>query len=88
MNTLRSIIGKTRRDGVRNKEVRDQCEIIDINKFVKGRKKEWNNHVTRLRDDRITKIARDMKPLGRRGIGRPQQRWKDGLQSTSSESPG
>ncbi|KAJ4440659.1 hypothetical protein ANN_08806 [Periplaneta americana] len=75
MNTLRSIIGETRRDSVRNKEVRDQCEIIDINKFVKGRKKEWNNHVRRRRDDRIAKIARDMKPLGRRGIGRPQQRW-------------
>lgn len=35
MNTLRTIIGKTRYDGIRNTDVRQQCKIGDIIKDEK-----------------------------------------------------
>ena len=37
MKTLRSAIGVTFWDRMRNKDVRDQCNIQDINKWIAGK---------------------------------------------------
>lgn len=87
MNTLRAIAGKSRLDRVRNQEIREQCQIGDIVRFTKTRRKEWNNHVTRANDDRLIKIVRDGNPVGKRDAGRPRKRWIQSWQSTSTETP-
>ncbi|XP_056635947.1 uncharacterized protein LOC130444692 [Diorhabda sublineata] len=38
-----------------------------------------NNHITRMTDDRVVKIARDKSPAGRRSFGRPRRRWSDNI---------
>ena len=65
MNTLRAIVGKTRLDRVRNSTVREQCGVQDVSKFVKVRRKAWNEHVSRARDTRLIKIVRNNKPEGK-----------------------
>ena len=85
MNTLRAIVGKTRLDRVRNSTVREQCGVQDVSKFVKVRRKAWNEHVSRAGDTRLIKIVRDNKPEGKRYPGRPLKRWAQSWVSTSIE---
>ena len=81
MNTLRAIVGKTRLDRVRNSTVREQCRVQDVSKFVKVRRKAWNEHVSRAGDTRLIKIVRDK--TGRKEISR--KRWAQSWVSTSIE---
>ncbi|KAK4875519.1 hypothetical protein RN001_011941 [Aquatica leii] len=87
MNILRTIAGKTRRDRVRNKHIREECGIGDVFRFVRGRRRKWNEHVQRADETRLIRIARDQRPVGRRDPGRPIKRWKDSWVSTSIETP-
>lgn len=87
MNTLRAIVGKTRLDRVRNETIRRECGIGDVVGFVRGRRRAWNEHVQRADANRLIRIARDKKPMGRRDPGRPQKRWKESWISTSTETP-
>jgi hypothetical protein len=41
---------------------------------VGKRKKEWNNHIERMTDNTLVKIARDKSPNGRRPTGTPRKR--------------
>ena len=47
IKTLRSAIGVPLWDRMRNKDVRDQCNVQDINKWIRVGRKEWSNHVDR-----------------------------------------
>ena len=79
MKVLRKIAGKTLRDRIRSANIRESCGIPHIADWMKGRKAEWNEHVSRMNDTRLVKSARDLKPEGRRRVGRPKKRWKDDL---------
>ncbi|XP_057662518.1 uncharacterized protein LOC130897602 [Diorhabda carinulata] len=83
MKTLRTIVGKTSRDRVRNTDVKKQCGIQDIVRWGRQRKKQWYNHVRRMDENR--KIVLENNPPGSRPPGRPPRRWKDSWQSTSHE---
>lgn len=87
MNTLRAIVGVTRRDRVRNKDIREECKVRDVVRFVRGRRREWNDHIQRANDERLIRIVRDQRPLGRRDAGRPMKRWMESWISTSTETP-
>ena len=41
------------------------------------RRREWDEHVTRMDAERLVKISRDNKHSGRRFPGRPKRRWSD-----------
>ena len=41
------------------------------------RRREWNEHVTRMDAERLVKISRDNIPAGRSSPGRPKRRWSD-----------
>ena len=79
MKILRKIAGKTMLDRERNENIRRTCGTEDVNQWLLGRKNEWNQHINRMEDTRVVKIARDKSPLGRRSIGRPRKRWSDNL---------
>lgn len=87
MNSLRAIVGKTRFDRVPNTEIRNQCDIQDISKWVKTRRKAWNEHVDRASPDRLIKSIRDQRIHGVRDRGRPPKRWKDSWLTSSADSP-
>ena len=85
MRNLRTIIGKTRRDRIRNTDIRQQCGIQDVIRWGRQRKRQWYAHVKRMEESRLPRIALEGKPAGKRLPGRPPQRWKDSWQSTSQE---
>ena len=41
------------------------------------RRREWDQHVTRMDAEKLVKISRDNIPVGRRSPGRPKRRWSD-----------
>ncbi|XP_057653819.1 uncharacterized protein LOC130892419 [Diorhabda carinulata] len=85
MKTLRTIVGKTRRDRVRNTDVKEQCGIQDIVRWGRQRKRQWYNHVRRMDENRFPRIVLENDPPGSRPPQRLPKRWKDSWQSTSQE---
>ena len=88
MKTFRSAIGVTLWHRMRNKDVRDQCNIQDINKWIRVRPKEWSNHVDRASEERLMRKARVEKPAAVRPRGRPPKRWPESWESSSTETWG
>ncbi|CAG9833057.1 unnamed protein product, partial [Diabrotica balteata] len=84
MKVLRSIAGISLRDRQSNRSIREQCKIQNINRWIKTRKKNWNEHVNRMGPDILANICKNNKPYSRRPVGR--KRWKDNVQSTTTET--
>lgn len=84
MRILRSIAGYTLFDHKRNEEIREICDIQDVVRWARNRRREWRDHVDRMSDDRLAKIAKEKKPNTSRPPGRPPTRW---YESWSSSSP-
>jgi hypothetical protein len=59
---IRAIHGKTLRDKIRSDQLQQLSGIQDIVKWVNVRRREWDSHVNRMEDNRLTKIARDNRP--------------------------
>jgi hypothetical protein len=76
MKVLRKILGKTKIDRIRRQHIRESCGIQPINKRVGRRRREWDQHVTRMGAERLVKISRNNIPTGR-SPGRPKRRWSD-----------
>ena len=79
MKVVRKIAGRTLFDRKRSEEIRRMCKIDNINDWVLQRKRNWNEHISRMTDDRIVKTSRDKSPAGQRSTGRPRKRWSDNL---------
>lgn len=79
MRVLRRMTGKTLLDRERSESIRRTCNVESVNEWTLNRKKEWNEHISRMDDRRMVRIARDKSPLGRRSPGRPRKRWSDNL---------
>ncbi|KAJ4431729.1 hypothetical protein ANN_20331 [Periplaneta americana] len=77
INTLRAIVSKTRFDRVRNQDVRKECNIIDVGTFITTRKREWSSHVDRTDSTGLIKAAKNLRPRGKREVGRPLKRWNE-----------
>ena len=86
MSTLRSIAGFTRWDMKSNEEVRQICDVQDVIKWSRKRRKEWNRHVLRMGDRRLAKMALTGKPVTTRPPGRPPKRWQECWTSSSTEA--
>lgn len=82
MKVARKIAGKTLLDRERSENIRQTCNIENINEWVLNRKMEWNEHINRMTNERVVKIARDKSPRGHRNQGRPRKRWSDNLNVT------
>ena len=85
MSTLRSIAGFTRWDMKRNEEVRQICDVPDVIKWSRTRRKEWNRHVVRMGDRRLAKMSLMGKPNTSRPPGRPPKRWHECWTSSSAD---
>ena len=85
MKTLRAITGHSLRDHRRNDEIRQQCEVEDVVRWIRTRRRGWRDHVDRMADDRIAKIAKNSRPLNVRPPGRPPKRWYESWTSGSQE---
>ncbi len=77
MKFLRGCIGATRRDRIRNEEIRNYLGIYNLNGKIDEYRKAWRDHIDRMEDTRIPKQILKYKPRGKRNIGRPKRRWID-----------
>ena len=59
---LRKIVGKTKIGSVRSQQIRESCFIQPINKWVE-RRREWDEHVTRMDAERLVKISKEISYL-------------------------
>ena len=73
MKVLRKIVVK-RKTRMRSQQIRKPCGVEPINEWVEGRRREWDEHVTRMDGYRLVKISRDNIPAGRRRL---RVRWSD-----------
>ena len=74
MRFLRRIEGKTRRDRIRNKIIRDIVGVQSVQEYVEKSQLRWYGHVNRMDDKRIVKRVYEEKQ--ERGQGDDQ--GKDG----------
>ncbi|KAI4473598.1 hypothetical protein M0802_016036 [Mischocyttarus mexicanus] len=77
IRVLRTILGLTLRDLQTNTSIRQRCNVENINKWIRTRKKGWNEHVDRMNPDRLADIYKNNTLYSRRPIGRSPKRWKD-----------
>ena len=75
MKVLRKIVGKTKIDRIRSQQIRETCGVQPINQWVERRRRESDQHVTRMDAERLVKISGDNIPVGRTSPGRPKRRW-------------
>ena len=61
MKVLRKICDKTKINRTRSQQIRESCGIQSINERLE-RRKECNEHVTRMNAERLVKISRDNIP--------------------------
>jgi len=86
MNCLRKIKGVTRRDRLRNVDVRRDLNMkVDIVQRIQTRRLRYFGHVTRMKGDRLPTIALSGQVHGARKRGRPKKRWEDNLKEDFEE---
>ena len=59
IKVLRKIVGKTKIDRIRSQQIREPCGIQSINEWVerrRRRRREWEQHVTRMDAERLVQI--------------------------------
>ena len=77
MKFLRGIIGKTRRDKVRNVDIRERTGFPKLQDKIETSKLKWYGHMMRMEEYRVPKRIFMEKIPGRRPRGRPRKRWID-----------
>ncbi|XP_045463181.1 uncharacterized protein LOC123672891 [Harmonia axyridis] len=56
--TLRTITGYKLADRQRNSVIREKCQVDDVVRWIRKRRREWNHHVNRMSLDRMAKFTR------------------------------
>lgn len=75
MKVLRKIAGFTLWDHQTNESIRDACNVQDVAKWTRMRRKMWSEHVDRMDEERLAKVCMTGQPIGKRLPGRPPKRW-------------
>lgn len=76
----RAMLGVSLRDRIRNEEIRERTGVVDVIERIARLKRQWAGHVAR-NNHKWTKTLMQWRPRNsRRGIGRPQTRWRDDIQ--------
>jgi len=81
MRCLRSIVGVSRMDRVRNEEVRRRAGVDrSLSERVDQKVLRWFGHMERMEGERLVKRVWIANASGVRPRGRPKIRWMDGVE--------
>jgi len=79
MKMCRWACSKTRRDIERNRNIRERMKVTNIGVRCRRARLRWFGHVKRREESYVGRRLLGMEPPGKRGRGRPKQRWKDSI---------
>jgi Reverse transcriptase (RNA-dependent DNA polymerase)/Endonuclease-reverse transcriptase len=79
MRVLRLINGVTRKDRMRNDNIRADLEVQDILQYIEETQLRWFGHVRRMPAGRTPQRWLQWKPRTTRPRGRPRKRWMDNI---------
>ena len=82
MKFLRSMVQKTRRDRVRNEDIRKELGVQKLNDKLEQNRLRWFGHVKRMNEVRLPRQAMEGRMSGKRGRGRPRMRWMDSVKNS------
>ena len=86
MGCLRRIKGVTRRDRIRNVDIREELKIkIDVIQRIQRKRLRYFGHVNRMAPNRLPYIALFGHVHGQRKRGRPRKRWINNLREDCDE---
>lgn len=77
MKFLRYVAGYTLFDRRKNEDIRKELNMQSIIQIIKTKQQNWKEHIQRMPTTRITRVAMDYNPKGKRSLGRPVKRWRD-----------
>ena len=77
---LRRILRIKYKEHVTNEQIRKRTGQQLVSNYGRTRIMTWAGHVMRMEDSRAAKRIYDWQPDGKRKVGRPKARWKDGLE--------
>jgi hypothetical protein len=52
---------------------------VNIVRYIKAQRLKWLGNIQRMEDDRMVKKLTNWKPFGKIPVGRPKNRWIDGI---------
>lgn len=80
MKYLRRIVGRTKRDRIRNTVTREEVGLEPLIQEVEKRQLKWYGHVVRMTRTREPRRILEARPEGTRGRGRPRVTWEQTLE--------
>ena len=82
---LRGILGVSRRDHMRNEEIRRILHVSQIDEVMRGGRLRWFGHVQRREANNVTRRVMYRAIPGTRRRGRPKKTWH---QQIKDDMPG
>uniref|UniRef100_A0A1W7R9N5 Endonuclease-reverse transcriptase HmRTE-e01 n=1 Tax=Hadrurus spadix TaxID=141984 RepID=A0A1W7R9N5_9SCOR len=79
MKFLRSMVGKTKRDRIKNEEIRKMVGVDRLRDQIGRTQLAWFGHVKRKGESELARRMLEQKIRGKRPRGRPRRRWIDGV---------
>ncbi|KAI4500135.1 hypothetical protein M0802_004552 [Mischocyttarus mexicanus] len=77
--------GKTLFDHQCNDDIRKECNIQDIVRWARQRRRGWEDHIARMENNQVPKIAQTQKLNTNRLPERPPKRWHENWTFASQE---
>src|SRR6218665_3144550 len=86
MSWLKRIIGRSRREKVRNEQTREELGAEEtVVQKIKGRRLQWFGHVERMEEKRLPNAALHGHVEGKRSRGRERKTWMDNVREDLKE---
>ena len=77
----RAMLGITRKDKIRNQEIRERTRVDDIIEKAEKSKGQWAGHLARMSPSKWARKLTEWTPRnGKRTKGRPKRRWRDDIE--------
>lgn len=77
----RAMLGVTRKDKIRNQEIRERTRVDDIIEKAEKSKGQWAGHLARMSPSKWARKLTEWTPRnGKRTKGRPKRRWRDDIE--------
>ena len=79
MRLLRWARGNTKKDHIKNEDIRRESNFEAMTIFLRKRPLRWYGHVLKKEREETTKNMINVQVQGKRRSGRPKKRWLDNI---------